>query len=415
MAELQKNKYKIKNYIVKNINLNYDIYISKPIFLTKNITNVKFSLVDNENNLSDLLENYIFDIIFASSIIYKNKFISNKDIFKYYNIPFELLIFHTGTLVIYDIPFELIKKILEYNIEITYGYFNYNNMQYDFEMQWNIGLEEKNKDTNTLRIMCGMIGCSKSNSLYDLDYNKNYIKNIYNNNNKNFGLNISCIDKEKNWIQYNKFKSYSIDKIVYILSKENNLENNFYDIVSETYKIPINKIKFINSNSNSDFKFNSFISSTFICCGDAIGNLKILCDNIKYKINKVSIIKYTIKDINNINNKVEEKIEKFELEYDLFMNGYEILGMNDLFVIPTVAIDKFIIEIEFNLNNTCLEINNCVLDDDNNIIFNKFNLFDDFWIQIDRIVMNTNLRRNIAQSFNDYEEYPIIDISDYLS
>ena len=46
------NKYKIKNYLRKNINLNYDIFIYNPEFLTKNIYNAKFCLLDSNGTLS---------------------------------------------------------------------------------------------------------------------------------------------------------------------------------------------------------------------------------------------------------------------------------------------------------------------------------------------------------------------------
>jgi hypothetical protein len=94
MNIIHSNKYKIKNFLLKNINLNYDIFIYKPEFLTKNISNANFCLNNIDDTQSDKLEGFKFDILFKDMIIYSNNFVSNTEIFEYSNIPFEYLVYH---------------------------------------------------------------------------------------------------------------------------------------------------------------------------------------------------------------------------------------------------------------------------------------------------------------------------------
>jgi hypothetical protein len=253
--EINKSKqYKIKNYLVKNVNLTYDIFIYKPEFLTKNITNVKFSLIDTNGIQSNKLEGYLFDIIIGYSTIYSNNFISNKDVFEYSNIPFEYVVWHQGIFVIYNIPIKLIENILEHHLEITWietlilQKYPPNTIPPNiFEIKWSLGLEENNEANNSLKIMGGMIGCTYHSTIYDKKFIDSNAKIIYGDTNNiditdYIGLNIHYIDKEKNWIDgyNNNLKTYSLNKILLMFVEQSRqVQPNFisvpYDMISETF------------------------------------------------------------------------------------------------------------------------------------------------------------------------------------
>lgn len=425
------NKYKIKNYLTKNINLNYDIFIYKPEFLTKNISNAQFCLTNADGSQFNELEGLKFNIVFGFCSIYSNNFVSNTDIFEYSNIPFEYIVYHQGFLVIYDIPVELGYKILEYELEITWTesqtlqrYPSNTIPPTPFEMKWSTGLEEKNHDINSLRIMAGMIGSAFNYAEYDLDYVKSNGKIIYAKSNvettDDLMFNIQYIGENKNWIgdYYKHLDQYSINKVIKVLIEKKrqmaNRTKKLYEMIGETYKAPINNIKSIDTYS--------FISTNFISLGDAIGSIQLICNNSKYQVNKICVIKYNLVNITNITGNVnpvdggqiyEEKAEKYEMELNSNDLGYKVLGMGKFFVIPTVGNNKLEIVIEFELVKPSSTTDYNQFSNDNQYIIS--NEFDDFWIQIDRNVLNTEPRIKLAQMMTDYEEYPIVDICEYFT
>jgi hypothetical protein len=108
----------------------------------------------------------------------------------------------------------------------------------------------------------------------------------------------------------------------------------------------------------------------------------------------------------------EEKSNIYEIEFDSNKYGYEILGMTKFLIIPVVQCSNIEIIIEFIVNNSFnLYNSNIILDDNQNMITN---IFDDFWIQLDRVVLDSKIRSKIVQFTHDYEEYPIIDICEYF-
>lgn len=240
--------------MAKNINLNYDIFIYKPEFLTKNISNAKFCLTDTDGTQSNKLESLKYEIIFGFCSIYSNNFVSNTDIFEYFNIPFEYIVYHQGFLVIYDIPVKLINKILEYKLEITWiesqtlQRFPSNTIPPNpFEMIWSVGLKEKNHDINLLRIMAGMVGCMYTYDEYDLDYLESNGKIIYTKSDvettDDVIFNIQYIGENKNWIgdYYKHLDQYSLKKVLKVLIEKKQMadgSNKYYEMVGETYKGP---------------------------------------------------------------------------------------------------------------------------------------------------------------------------------
>ena len=100
------------------------------------------------------------------------------------------------------------------------------------------------------------------------------------------------------------------------------------------------------------------------------------------------------------------------MEFDSNNKGYEVLGMGKFFVIPTVGYNKAEIVIEFELDKLSNTTNyDQFLNDNQYIISNKF---DDFWIQLDRNILDVEPRRKLAQTMTDYEEYPIVDVCEYF-
>lgn len=108
-----------------------------------------------------------------------------------------------------------------------------------------------------------------------------------------------------------------------------------YKLVGETFKIPLNKIKLLNSNT--------FISTNLIGLCDAIDTIQLICDNSKYRVNKIYIHKYQLENITKKTGKINpldgghifEEIEKYELVFDSNDLGYEVFGINKFFIIPT--------------------------------------------------------------------------------
>lgn len=98
---------------------------------------------------------------------------------------------------------------MEYNLVITWiesqnlQKYPSNIIPNPFEMMWSMGLEKKNHNTNTLKIMAGIIGCtqSKDNYKYYMDYSDIYGKIIYaipDTQTDKVIFNIQYIDENKN-------------------------------------------------------------------------------------------------------------------------------------------------------------------------------------------------------------------------
>jgi hypothetical protein len=438
------NEYTIKNFLVKNINLNWDILIHKPEFLTKNISNVQFFLTDQNNCNSSILDNYLFKIVFNGSPIYTNYLKSNQDIFEYSDIPFEYIYYHQGVFILENIPKHIANSIMDYKINFIYSdsqtlqYFQANIQPISFEMKWNVGIKEEKPNDNKLRIMSGMIGCFY-NSFYMEDefYNQNH-KIVFDSENLEHNIvKINYLDEHNNWVSgyqneldvntfsgsLNVLVSKKINLIQDFNKKNQNpntnqgilpIVNENIEVLAENFKIPLNGINFDNSN------YAKFISTTLLSMpSDGVSNIVLLCNNNKYTINKIylDLVMITYKKMDNGDNIYEETTNTYEMEFDIneseseHEQGYKILGMSDFFVIPTIINNKTYLRIEFETNNLDLDFDTVLIFDDNNNILSD--LFDDFWIKFDRLLMNTDVRKKLAQSSQDYEEYPIVNILEY--
>lgn len=208
MANTHTNEYMVKDYLVKNIHLTYDIVIFKPEFLTKNISNVQFYLIDENCVETNLLDGLKFQIIFNDTYIYSNLLESNKNLFKYDNIPFEYIVWYQGSFILEGIQKDLISFISGYKMYFVYTestiLVNYplNIYPPPFETKWHCGLAEDKPDDNKLVIMAGMIGCAhNSHYMDDKFYNQNH-KVIFNSdgNMEHCLININYLNGQNNWV-----------------------------------------------------------------------------------------------------------------------------------------------------------------------------------------------------------------------
>jgi hypothetical protein len=449
---LHTTEYDIKNFLIKNIHLNYDIYIIKPEFLTKNISNAQFFLTDEFGNKSELLDNYIYKIVFKSSEIYTDTLKSNQDLFFYSDIPFEYIYYHIGCFILENIPTDIVKKILNYKINFIYT--ESQTLQHylpiqsanPFSMKWNCGIGEDKPEENMLRIMCGMVGCTYNSKYIDENFYNRIHKFIYYSDNMEQNmLSLNYLDNNNDWISgfEDEIEIYTIGKYLYILAtKQNQLIQDFnnhiqnqnqnqnqnqiqiqnqlnesVNLLSCRLKIPINGIC-QNNDSNDDSGLIKFISTNILYSqADGLTNIMFLCDNNKYTINKVYLDRKLIKNKKTDMDEIiyEEIYEPYDMEFDKFEYGYKILGFGDFFLIPIISNHEVKIRIEF-----CVEKNHINFDSDNILFYDKSNhtnilsnLFDDFWIKYDGVLMGPKFRRALAQSEQDYDEYPIVNIMDY--
>lgn len=437
--------YKISDILDKNISESFDIVLFNPIFLTVNIQNVQMYLFDEKNNSSDILNGYHYEIIVSGLSIYYGLISSiDKNLFISENIPFSYNIFHKCLFVIYNLSNETVKKISNYTI--TFKYFLDTNLPlyiigqipiYPHEIKWNYGIYETNSEKNSLRFIGGMSGMTfrPAHELEFLsdDYLQNNKKIFYYDDNfeKNnyIILNISHLDESNNWVDNYKSmcNNYSITKILNTLVTQeipNGLKKKYY-IVSETLKIPLWNKNFIKcSNTIDDNKNNNMITNKFVYKykysmydkPDAISNIKFICDPNKYVLVNVDLSYGDVSKIGETHDGIhlygDVKFgEKYELEFVSTKYGYKISGLNNFIVIPTLKSTHTIIEIKFYISND--EPNNKI----DNILLNDKLLYDtpnDFWIKYDRYCIDAGIRKKIFDDFFNWEEYPFIELIDYL-
>ena len=118
--------------------------------------------------------------------------------------------------------------------------------------------------------------------------------------------------------------------LIYDFNTQNHKKkiNEYIEVLVETLKIPLNRIYFNNNN------LTSYISTTTLpVLTDGIANIYFLCDNKKYIVNKVYLDLITIenKKMDNFNNILEETINTYELEFNIYEHGYKVMGMSDFF------------------------------------------------------------------------------------
>lgn len=436
--------YKIFDILEKNISECFDIVIFNPIFLTVNIQNIQMYLFDEENKESNILNGLDYEIIVAKMSIYHGLISSTENkLFISENIPFSYIIFHKCLFVIYNLSNETVKKISNYTITFKY-ILNTNLPIYlmgqiptnAYEIKWNCGIYETNHENNFLRFMGGMCGmCFRTGNeseWFPDDYLKNNKKIFYYDNNfeinKYIILNISHIDDSNNWVNnYNSIcNNYSINKILHTLITEtipNDLKNS-YHVISETFKIPVWNNKFIKYDNAINDQDNNIIYDKQIYIyklnindnSDAISNVKFICDSNKYIFLNVSLSSRNVSKIGETHNGINlygdiEFGEKYELEFVSSKYGYEISGLGNFMVIPTIRSFQTTIEIKFYI------LDNKLNNKTDNILADKKLLFDtpiDFWIKYDRYCMDSSSRKKMNEDFFNWEEFPIVDIIEYL-
>lgn len=423
MEHIQQIKF--SDYIERNCSGLFDIVILRPEFTKVNIKEVSLQLLDNDYLPSDKLENTQYNVYGGPSLIFSEKLKSNTHLFKYADIPFGELMYHKILFCLLNINKQTIEQIYDYTLEfkwvesthvfVEYGWLGYGiKWGFNYSDEGNPGINEGEpeervmgkcygpfeytRNFRTLRIGAGMIAPSAYYEKYSDDYIETN-KNIYFIEEKRIYplLNIAHTKPSDYSIGFSDIPVdvYGQDKIVQLLKiviPYNNPQNVNYNWVSETYKIPIQKIKLL-SESNPSNKFEFDLMKSYCGRPDAISNIHLLCDNTKYCIEKILFIAST-PSYKTVNNEEVYDLE-FELEFDYTDYGYKVLGLSNLLVIPTICYSSYYFKVIFNTSN-------------------KFELNDidslyptDFFIKLDRYAINTNPRRWLAQKYNDYLEYPI--------
>ncbi len=419
---------RISDYIERNCSGLFDIDILRPEFTKVNIKQVSLQLLDNVYLPSYKLENIQYRVYGGLYLLFSEKLKSNTHLFKYADIPFGKLMYNKILFCLLNIDKETIKQIYNYTLEFkwsesTNAFVEHGWLGYLIDWGFNYS-DEGNPDINegepeeramgkingpfkntrtcrTLRIGAGMV----SPSAYYEKYSDDYIetnKNIYYIGDTRICplLNIAHVKPTDYSIGFcdNPIDIYGQNKIIQLLKiviPGNNPKNLTYGGVSETYKIPIQRIKLLSeSDFNSKYEFELMKSR----CDhiDSISNIHLLCDNTKYSVEKVLFIAST-PSYKTVNNEEVYDLE-FELEFDFTDYGYKILGLSSLFVIPTICYSSYYIKIIFNTPNR-LELN------DIDSLYPT-----DFFIKLDRYVLQTDTRRYFAQKTNEYLEYPIASL-----
>ncbi len=404
------SKLKISDCVVRNNYSTFDLVLTNLEFQKHNVKNVSLSVKNSDEVSCDLLEDNNYRVYAQGILLYDGKFTSGNHLFKYEDIPFSKIIFYNINIVFSNISEETIKKMLNYTIEVKWTEsnieFNSNDLHNindkdigGYKMKWTTNLPTEDI-SNYLLILEGICGTSD----YFESYSDNYIqssKNICSSDETNqfelinFNNNINT-----NTLNYyeSEFDIYSNSKMIKYLVKEfknqNNSENKLIEAYSETYKIPIQKITVVDNLL--------YTSTNYIWSGcDGISNIQLLCDNLKYKIVKITWMTKT-KFYDNRNNLIERP-NIYQLDFEPTDFGYKISGLDNFTIIPNVG--GFITS---SINITFITQGNII----DTINFDS-TLPADFWIKLDRYTFDTNPRRNIAKDFYSYN--PTVDLTKYLT
>ncbi len=405
----------ISDNIVRNHKGTFDIVFTNLEFQKFNIKNISLSLLNSDRVEFNLLDGNKYRFYAHSSLLYDGELKSNTHLFKYEDIPLSKVIYHKLIFVLLNIKKEIIEQIINYQIEFKWTESNKNfpDTGFGYFMDWSCGLsEEYNLDINPnplhlqLRFYAGLFATSKHFEFYTEKFIESS-RNIFSYDETHLYqlINYNHIVKDNYINSTNFYESeidiYSDNKLVKNLNHQNSIVyddvNNkvkIYEVFSETFKVPIQKITKL--ENKFQYKSTNYLWGFF----DGFSNIQLLCDNLKYNIEKITLIKKTISNNLNINQ------DTFDLEFDLTDYGYKILGLSDFLIIPNLNSHTTILEITFNTQEEIIILNSNNLDE----------LFPiDFWIKLDRYCLYFDPRRFIAIRTNDYAEYPIIDLVDYLN
>lgn len=394
-------KYYITDNIHKNPSGLYDIVIYKPEFVNYNVKEVMFSLQDESEIKSELINNLDY-LIIGTALIYKGKTKSDSNIFPVQDIPLSYIKRHIIIMVIKNIDAELKDKIFNKKIVFrwtetnVYPVLNPDNSHTDVSIKWSTGLEQ-GVETNELRIISNMVGIQTN----ILNFDKKYIEenselHSYSDSCKYLLLNVNHLDE---LYQYkpkslDNFDYYCSDKLVELLLYKNrgiSINSELYvPLISETCKIFGRKINQINLDNLFKYQIKTPLHFDGI---DAISNIKLLCDNSKYLVKKISLIQQKYKVINNNYTNFENNVD---IEYKSESYGYKAIGMDNFLVSITILSKRCDILIEFETNVQLLD-----------------NELDDFVIVYDRMCFDVDQRKNLGLNMDVIEEYYITDITDY--
>ncbi len=413
----------ISDYIVRNQKGTFDIVLGDLEFQKFNIKNISLSLLNPDGVESDLLEDNVYRVYASGLLLYDGKLKSNTHLFKYEHIPFSKMYYNKIFFNLLNISKETIEQIINYKIEFkwteTDELFNPNHLKYGYKMKWSTNLPNEldneliNKINNnkmieplTLVFISGMIGCL----CYEY-YTENLIKsNIkiysYDSTNKYQLLNINHIKEHEYLTNFyeSEIDTLSVSKMFSFFKEKNQdqfynsvYSDKIYEIFTETYKIPIQKL----IKLKNKFRYKSYNNLWFY--SDAISNIHLLCDNSKYKVENITLVAKLI-EFNNFDEKtIKYQIDKLNLQFVQTDFGYKVLNLDNFSVIPNIQNNTTTLEITFSTQEEIIKSNNFNIDE---------YLPIDFWIKLDRYCLNTPLRRKMAINRSSESNYSIINLID---
>ncbi len=395
--------FSVQDILLLNPSGLYDILIFDPKIAKFNVKEVKFSLQDESGNVLKLIDNLDYTV-YNGSILNQGKTKSNSNIFPTQDIPFSYVKLHVIYIVIHNIDLELKNMISDKKFIIfwtesnVHPPLNPDDSHTPISLPWNTGTQPENEDNTELRIIDNMLGVNRVNYFMDDDYtNENGQLFAYNTHNQYLVFKVNHLDESFNYKPngLTNFDYYSYGKLLYLLIYRNkNIHTNsemYAPVMSETCKIPFNKIVKL-EQVDSTYRYEIVASLGFGGI-DGITNIKLLCDNTKFNVEKM--IFSSIKN-KKINNQWVHYESVNEIEYKIKPFGYEANGLDNYLVIITMCSLRCDIRIEISLEHE--------LDTKN---------LGEFSIVFDRMVFDTMLRRNLANKMDLIDEYYITDIADY--
>ncbi len=394
--------FSVQDILLLNPSELYDILIFNPEFVKFNVKEVKFSLQDESGNVLNLIDDLDYRV-YNGSILNRGKTKSNTNIFPAQDIPFSYIKYHVIYVVIYNINLELKniiadkKFIFSWTESNVHPALNPDDSHPHTSLKWNTGTEPDNYDIQ-LNFVSNMVGVNKVNYFIEDDYlNENGQLFAYNTQNKYLVFKVNHLDESFNYKPngLTNFDYYCYTKLLDLLLYRNkNIHTNsemYTPVMSETCKVPFNKLTKL-EQIDSTYKYEIMTHLGFGGI-DAITNIKLLCDNIKFNVKKMSISCITNKKINN-DWGYQESVN--DIEYTNKSFGYETIGLDNYLVIITMFSLRCDILVEISSEYEL------AIED-----------LDEFSIVFDRMVFDTVLRRNLANNMDIINEYYITDIADY--
>jgi hypothetical protein len=348
--------YDIVDFLYKGINGQYNLIIYDHPFCKKNTKS--FHITDTLNKKNNVLHGKKYCICVGSGLLYEGV-LSHDNIFPVNDIPFGMLIYHCVMIIVYDVPY-----MTNYQFKIEFFESDINNQNDYCEIHW-----PAYHPNNSLRFMGGMCGIAYHDDIiYDENYLNDHKTTITLPNNLTH-LNVTYLDENNKYFD-NAFlncEEYSISKILIVLVS-NKINNKYFDIVSETLKIPTK----INKNIATYTMYGGF---------DGIGNVFVLIDGMNNSMNN------SINDSGNT-------IKSMKFSHLQIMNNNGELSSDEYICQDIIPNNNGYIIGDFSNNYCANALGKKLIEIE--IEFNK-DIVNNVWLKFDRQCYSSSLRNHVAQ------------------